>query len=142
MDGSCDIHFRPKVHLCMTHDIGLLNLSEMHVLTSSVHFISHNSTVPVFTATVFRLASERGGTVSSCLSIFINYTYRENVGVITLTWLRMIMYPTTSSMGDHVANSSETGPDLRSFLKYNSCNSSHCKNCKYLLLQQMSNSRV
>ena len=30
--------------------------------------------------------------------------------------------------------SSEAGPDLRSFLKYKSCNSSHCKNCKYLLL--------
>ena len=30
--------------------------------------------------------------------------------------------------------SSEAGPGLRSSLKYKSCNSSHCKNCKYLLL--------
>ena len=29
---------------------------------------------------------------------------------------------------------SEAGPDLRPFLKYKSCNSSHCNNCKYLLL--------
>ena len=46
------------------------------------------------------------------------------------------------SMGDHVAISSEAGPDLPSFLKYKSCNSSHGKNCKYLLLLQMPNSRV
>ena len=126
----------------MTHDIGLLYLSELHVLTRSVHFISHNSTVLVFTATAFRLASELG-TVLSCLSIFMGYTYRENVEVITLTWLRMIMYPRTSSMGDHgKRHESEAGPDLRSFLKYKSCNSSHCKNCKYILLLQMSNYRV
>ena len=30
--------------------------------------------------------------------------------------------------------SKEAGPDLRSFLKCKSCNSSHCKNSKYLLL--------
>ena len=36
-----------------------------------------------------------------------------------------------------VVISSEAGPDLRSFLKYKSCNSSHCKNCKYLLLLQI-----
>ena len=31
----------------------------------------------------------------------------------------------------NVVISSEAGPDLRSFLKYKSCNSSHCKNCIY-----------
>ena len=74
----------------MTRDIGLLYLSELCVLTRSVRFISHNSTALVFTATAFRLASG-GGTVSSGLSIFMDYRYRENVGLITLTWLRMIM---------------------------------------------------
>ena len=34
----------------------------------------------------------------------------------------------------NVVISSEAGPDLRSFLKCKSCNSAHCKNCKYLLL--------
>ena len=35
----------------------------------------------------------------------------------------------------NVVISSEAGPDLRPFVKYKSCNSSsHCKNCKYLLL--------
>ena len=34
----------------------------------------------------------------------------------------------------NVMISSEAGLDLRSFQKYKSCNSSHCKNCKYLLL--------
>ena len=34
----------------------------------------------------------------------------------------------------NVVISSEAGPDLRPFLKYKSYNSSHCKNCKYLLL--------
>ena len=33
----------------------------------------------------------------------------------------------------NVVISSETGLDLWPFLKYKSCNSSHCKNCKYLL---------
>ena len=34
----------------------------------------------------------------------------------------------------NVVISREAGPDLRPFLKYKSYNSSHCKNCKYLLL--------
>ena len=34
----------------------------------------------------------------------------------------------------NVVISNEAG---RSFLKYESCNSSHCKNCKYLLLPGM-----
>ena len=34
----------------------------------------------------------------------------------------------------NVVISSEARPDRSRFLKYKSCNSSHCKNCKYLLL--------
>ena len=34
----------------------------------------------------------------------------------------------------NVVISSEVGQELRSFCKYKGCNSSHCKNCKYLLL--------
>ena len=32
----------------------------------------------------------------------------------------------------NIVTSSEAGPDLQSFLKYRCCNSSHCKNCKYV----------
>ena len=87
---ACHMHDIGQLYLSELHVLTVLYLSELHVLTRSGHFISLYSTVPVFTATGFRLASgER--TVLSGLSIFMDYTYRENVGVITLTWLRMIM---------------------------------------------------
>ena len=78
----------------MTHDIGLLYLSELHVLTRSVHFISHNSTVLVFTATAFRLA--RRDCFVMLFNIYGLYVPREcwnnNIDMAeTLTWLRMIV---------------------------------------------------
>ena len=132
-DGPRDLHFQPIVHLRITHDIGLLYLNELHVLTRSVHYISHNSTVLVFTATAFRLA--RRDCFVMPFNIYGLYVPRE-------CWNNNNIDMAEDDRDHGKRHESEAGPDLRSFLKYKSCNSSHCKNCKNLLLLQMSNSRV
>ena len=80
-DGSRDLHFQLK--------------------SLPAHHTWHRPTClncmcrPYWLLQLQHLASERGGNISSSLSIFIDYTYRQNVPAMTLKWLRMRMYPTT-----------------------------------------------